>query len=375
MSIFQRFMRRDSTAIVKAMHARAVIVRTPGAPAEVEEIVLDPPGPGEVLVRIVATGVCHTDLTAQRGQFTREFPLVLGHEAAGVVEAVGDGVIRPRVGDSVVMTWRAPCGACDHCLAGRPVYCAKPAVSGPRMKTKDGALLGRVLGLGTFASHVVVAAAQAVPVPADLKPEATCLIGCAVATGVGAALFAARVEPGASVAVFGCGAVGLSVIQGARLCHAGRIIAVDVAADKLETARHFGATDAVDGRAGDPAKRIRELCGGVRYAFEAVGIPAALEQAVASLELGGTCVLIGVPVPGMSFSLPMNRFFFGRATLTTTFGGDALPARDFPRFCAWYRSGALDLDGLVTRVAPLEEAGAALGALERGEAIRTILRP
>ncbi len=354
---------------------RAVIVRSPGAPAEVEEVLLDPPGPGEVLVRIVATGVCHTDLTAQRGQFTREFPLVLGHEGAGVVEALGEGVSRPRVGDTVVLTWRAPCGACDPCQAGRPVFCSRPAVAGPRMRTKEGAPLGRVLGLGTFASHVVVAAAQAVPVPPDLRPEATCLIGCAVATGAGAALFAARVEPGASVAVYGCGAIGLSVIQGARLCHAGRIIAVDIAPDKLETARRFGATDAVDARVGDPAKRIRELCGGVRYAFEAVGIPATLEQAVASLELGGTCMLIGVPVAGMNVSLPMTRFFFNRATLTTTFGGDALPARDFPRFCAWYRDGSLDLDGLVTRVAPLEEAGAALGALERGEAIRTVLRP
>ena len=354
---------------------RAVIVRSAGGPAEVEEVVLDPPAAGEVLVRIIATGVCHTDLTAQRGQFTRDLPLVLGHEGAGVVEAVGEGVTRPHVGDSVVLTWRAPCGACGPCLAGRPVQCARPAVAGPRMRDKDGTPLARVLGLGTFASHVVVAAGQAIPVPADLRPEATCLIGCAVATGAGAALFSARVEAGAAVAVFGCGAVGLSAIQGARLCHAGRIIAVDVASDKLETARHFGATDAVDARAGDPAKRIRDLCGGVRYAFEAVGIPATLEQAVASLELGGTCVLIGVAVPGTSFTLPMNRFFFARATLTTTFGGDALPARDFPRFCAWYRDGDLDLDGLVTGVVPLERAGAALDALARGQAIRTILRP
>src|SRR5262249_35258969 len=199
--------------------------------------------------------------------------------AAGVVEEIGEGVSRPRVGDAVVLTWRAPCGACDPCRAGRPVFCARPAVAAPRMKLPDGAALGRVLGLGAFATHVVGAAPQAIPVPGDLPPEATCPMGCAVATGAGAALFAARVEAGASVAVYGCGAVGLSVILGARLCHAGRIVAVDVAPDKLETARRFGATDAVDARAGDPAKRIRELTGGGRYAFEAGGLPAAPEPA------------------------------------------------------------------------------------------------
>jgi len=360
---------------LSAVHARAVVVRAPGGAPEVEEVTLAPPGPGEVLVRVVATGVCRTDLTAQRGHFTRDFPMVLGHEAAGVVEALGDGVTQPHVGDTVVLTWRAPCGRCGPCGDGRPVYCATPATAAPRMKTRDGATLGRVLGLGTFASHVVVAAAQAVPVPPDLPPEATCLIGCAVATGAGAALFAARVEPGAACAVFGCGAVGLSVIQGARLCHAGRIIAVDVASHKLEKARLVGATDAIDARAVDPVKRIRELCGGVRYAFEAVGIPTTVEQAVASLELGGTAVAIGVPVPKTTFTLSMTRFFHGRVTLTTTFGGDALPARDFPRFCAWYRDGRLDLDGLVSRVAGLEEAGAALAALDRGETLRTVLRP
>jgi S-(hydroxymethyl)mycothiol dehydrogenase len=365
----------ENTSILSAVHARAVIVRAPGGPPELEDVMLEPPGPGEVLVRIVATGVCHTDLTAQRGHFTRDFPMVLGHEAAGVVEELGEGVTQPRVGDTVVLTWRAPCGQCGPCRAGRPVYCATPTIAAPRMKTREGATLGRVLGLGTFATHVVVAAAQAVPVPPDLPPEATCLIGCAVATGAGAALFAARVEAGAACAIFGCGAVGLSVIQGARLSHAGRIIAVDVAPHKLEKARLFGATDAIDSRSGDPVKRIRELCGGVRYAFEAVGIPTTVEQAVASLELGGTAVMIGVPVPQTSFSLSMTKFFYGRATLTTTFGGDSLPARDFPRFCAWYRDGLLDLDGLVSRVAGLEEAAAALSSLERGETIRTVLRP
>jgi S-(hydroxymethyl)mycothiol dehydrogenase len=244
------------------------------------------------------------------------------------------------------------------------------------MKTSEGQPLGRVLGLGTFTTHLVCAAAQCIPVPADLSPAATCLIGCGVATGVGAALYAAPVTPGSTVAVFGCGAIGMSVIQGARLAHAARIVAVDLAQKKLEWALRFGATDVVDASAGDPVKKIRELTGGgVTYAFEAVGLPQTLQQAASSTELGGTCVLIGVPVPGATFSLSMVKFFYGRVTLKATFCGDTLPARDFPLLADWYRKKTLDLDGLVTQTLDLSQVEEAFNSLKRGDTLRSVLVP
>lgn len=360
-----------------AIAARGVIVRTPGAPATVEELIVDPPGPGEVLVRILATGVCHTDLHAKLGNFAPDFPYLLGHEATGVVEAVGAGVTRPATGDTVVLSWRAPCGECRVCAAGRPTFCPRPATAKPRMRTKDGQTLGRVLGLGTFTTHTVVAAAQAIPVPADLRPEATSLIGCAVVTGVGSALYVAQLAHGSRVAVFGCGAVGMSVIQGARLAAATRIIAVDIVPRKLEWAKQFGATDVIDAREVDPVKRIRELTGGagVDAAFEAIGLPQTLTQAMGACDVGGTCVLIGVPVPGTNFTLSLVKFFYTRGHLRSTFYGDCLPSRDVPLLCEWYRQGRLDLDGLVTRRIRLDEIEDAFGAMERGETLRSVIVP
>jgi S-(hydroxymethyl)mycothiol dehydrogenase len=236
------------------LRARGVIVRAPGGPARLETILVQPPGPGEVRVRVVATGVCHTDLHTREGKFGSDFPFLLGHEATGVVEAVGEGVDGPRVGESVTLCWRAPCGSCRLCTAGRPSFCLSPLTAAPRLFTEDGLPLARVLGLGTFATHTVVHAAQAIPLDPTLSPAATCLIGCAVATGVGAVRYAAGVEAGSRVAVFGCGAVGMSVVLGARLCHAARIVAVDRVARKLEWARQLGATDAVDASREDPAR-------------------------------------------------------------------------------------------------------------------------
>jgi S-(hydroxymethyl)mycothiol dehydrogenase len=357
-----------------AIEARAVVARSPGAPVAVENIVVDPPGPGEVRVRLLASGVCHSDLHARNGDFGAEFPYLLGHEATGVIELAGEGVARPAVGEVVGLTWRAPCGACRPCVAGRPAFCAKPVTAAPRMRTAEGRALGRVLGLGTFATHTVVAAPQAIPVAPDLAAESTCLIGCCVATGVGAALYAGEVRPGASVAVFGCGAVGISVIQGARLAHATRIVAVDIAETKLEWARRFGATDVVVARAGDPAKAVRALSGGgVDVAFEAVGLPDTLAQALAATGLGGTTVLIGVPAPKTTLALPMSRFFHGRGNLRATFYGDCLPARDFPLLEGLYRRGALDLDGLVTRRIALDDVEEAFAAMQRGETLRSVI--
>jgi S-(hydroxymethyl)mycothiol dehydrogenase len=357
-----------------AVHGQGVVVRAPGEAARVEDIRIEAPGPGEVRVRVLASGVCHTDLHAKLGHFGRDFPYLLGHEATGEVEAVGAGVTLPRVGDTVMLAWHAPCGRCRACASGEPVMCTATVTAQPRMTTADGKTLGRVLGLGTFATHTVVAAAQTVPVAPGLDPAATCLIGCGVATGVGAVLFAARVEPGSQVAVFGCGGVGLNVVQGARLAHAARIIAVDRVAAKLEWARRFGATDAVLAGAEDPVARIQELCGGgVDYAFDAVGRPEVIAQAAASLGHGGECVLIGLPAPGAELTLSLPKFFYKRCRLRTTFYGDCLPTRDFPLLARWYRDGKLELDDLVSQRIDLGEVEAAFAAMERGDGLRSVI--
>jgi S-(hydroxymethyl)mycothiol dehydrogenase len=243
------------------------------------------------------------------------------------------------------------------------------------MRTRDGAVLGRVLGLGTFCTHTVVHAAQTLPLATDLDPAAVCLIGCGVATGVGAAIHAARVTPGSTVALFGCGAVGCSVIQGARIAGASRIVAVDLVARKLEWARAFGATDLVDASAGDAVKEVRALVpGGVQFSFEAVGLPLPLQQALAVCEPGGVCTMIGVPAPKAELTLSLARFFFNRGHLRATHYGDCLPSRDFPLLADLYRRKRLDLDGLVSRRIALDEVEAAFGALERGETLRSVIQ-
>jgi S-(hydroxymethyl)mycothiol dehydrogenase len=357
----------------KALKVPAVVVPTAGDDPIVETIEVAPPGPGEVRVKILASGVCHTDLHAQRGHFGRDFPYLLGHEATGEVESVGEGVTRLAEGDHVMLNWRAPCGHCDFCLAGRLSYCARPVVAGERLHRSNGDALGRVLGLGTFATHTVVADGQCVPVAADLAPEATCLIGCGVVTGIGAAMFSARIQPGETVAVFGCGAVGLSVIQGAKLSRASRIIAVDKVAQKLDWAEELGATDAIDATETDPVEAIKALCHGVDHAFEAVGIPETLDQAVRSCALAGTCTLIGVPHPKAEVSLSMSKLFYKRLTLRSTFYGDCLPARDFPLLAHWYRKGDLDLDAFVTERISLEKVPEAFAKMEKGETIRSVI--
>ncbi|MEZ4442169.1 MAG: Zn-dependent alcohol dehydrogenase [Polyangiaceae bacterium] len=359
----------------QTMKARAVIVPRAGEAPRVETIEVAPPGVGEVRVKILASGVCHTDLHAQRGHFGRSFPYLLGHEGAGVVEAVGDGVTDLGVGEHVMLNWRAPCHRCRFCRAGRPTHCERPRVAADaRLKREDGASLGRVLGLGTFTTHTVVAAGQCIPVSPALSPLATCLIGCGVITGVGAAIFAAQVKAGEKVAVFGCGAVGLSVVMGAKLARAKQIIAVDRVAKKLEWARELGATDVVDASAGDAVAAVEALSeGGVDHAFEAVGIPETLAQAAQSCALAGSCTMIGVPQPKTEVALSMPHLFYKRLTLRSTFYGDCLPARDFPLLADWYASGELPLDRFVSERIGLEEVGEAFAKMERGETIRSVI--
>jgi S-(hydroxymethyl)mycothiol dehydrogenase len=351
-----------------------VIVRAAGDRANVERLVIDPPGPGEVLVRILAAGVCHTDLHARLGNFGDAFPYLLGHEATAVVEALGPGVDAPARGSNVVLTWRAPCGRCRFCTTGRPEWCAQPVKAEPRLRTEDGQTLGRVLGLGSLATHIVVAASQAIPVSADLAPEATALLGCAVGTGVGAVVNVARVARGSTVAVFGCGAIGMSVVLGARLAGAAKIVAVDRVARKLDWAQEFGATDVVDASSTDAAVRVREITKtGVDYAFECVGLPQTVQQAMAACDNGGTCVVIGVPAPNAEMPFSLARFFYTRGHLRATGFGDCLPSRDIPRFADLFRRGDLPIDRLVTARIGLEDVDSAFSAMERGEVLRSVV--
>jgi len=358
-----------------AITGRGVVAREAHKPARVEEILIDPPGPGEVLVRILASGVCHTDLHIVHGLAPDGFPFLLGHEGAGVVERVGPGVESPRVGEHVMLAWRAPCGHCRFCLIGQPHLCAASLNAQPRMRTAEGQTLNPVLGIGTFCTHTVVAAGQAIPAPADLSPVSLSLIGCGVMTGVGAALYAADVRAGSDVAVFGCGGVGMNAIQGARLAHANRIIAVDLEPRKLEWARQFGATHVVNPRDGDPVAQIKKLTDGygVNYSFECIGRPETLLQALMCRDLAGTCVFIGVSAKGVTMELPMAQFFDLGGSLTVSWYGNCLPTRDFPLLAEWYRRGDLKLDELVTEVIGLDDTDEAFRRMERGETLRSVI--
>lgn len=357
--------------------ARGVIAYKPGEPGVIEEFNVPYPGPGEALVRILASGVCHTDLSAKNGVFgTEHFPFLLGHEGAGIVEAVGDGVTNVAKGDYVILAWRAPCGQCRFCLVGKPHLCAASLNATQKMTTKNGATLTPILGIGTFCTHTLVHSKQCIKVSKDLPAEQMSLIGCGVMTGVGAALYTADVQPGQSVAVIGCGGVGDSVIMGAKLAGATTIIAVDVDPRKLEWAKGFGATHTVNPTEGDAVAAIKEITGGfgVNASFEAVGRPETLMTAVWARDLAGTCVVIGVAGREATVDLPIASFFDLGGSLKISWYGDCLPTRDFPLLADWYAQGRLDLDGVVTRVITLEDSEEAFHAMERGETLRSVIR-
>jgi S-(hydroxymethyl)mycothiol dehydrogenase len=354
--------------------AQGVIARRSGEPARVEDFRVPDPAASEVVVRMLASGVCHSDLHYQEGSIGDDFPFLLGHEGAGIVEAVGSDVRHVAVGDRVALTYRAPCGSCAACLVGRFDRCPLPASASSVMRTRDDLDLTPALWLGTFATHTVVAGSQAIKIDESIPADRACLLGCGVMTGVGSVLNTAAVKPGQTVAVFGCGGVGASVILGARIARAGRIIGVDLVPAKLESARALGATDTIDASQVDPVEAIRELTGGgVDASFECVGIARTLEQAIWSLGYKGTAVMIGFPSPSAMLQLPLQRFFFGGPTVKVSLNGDAVPARDMPLLAEWYRTGELDLDRLVSRRIGLGEVQDAFAAMAAGEALRSVV--
>ena len=357
-----------------ATTARGVLARQVGGPAVVETMRIEDPGPGEVLVRVLASGVCHTDLHFQQGAIG-SLPVLMGHEGAGVIEAVGQGVPKERVGDYVILAWRAPCGQCRSCQRGVPHLCFNSLNAQPRQKDQGGETLPTIMGMGTFAEYTVVAAGQAVTVPRAIPAAQACLIACGVMTGVGAALYTAQVRPGSTVAVFGAGAVGTSVIQGARLARARQIIAVDIAPRKLEWARTFGATDLVNANDGDPVEQIKALTGGlgVDYAFEAVGRPETMLQVINSRDLAGVATLIGVPSADAVMNLPLQAYFGMGGSMRVSWYGDCLPTRDFPLLANWYLTGDLLLDELITARIDLDGVQDAFEAMERGETLRSVI--
>jgi S-(hydroxymethyl)mycothiol dehydrogenase len=345
-------------------------------PVSVETIVVPDPGPGEAKVRVQACGVCHTDLHYREGGIGDDFPYLLGHEAAGIVEAVGDGVAGLEPGDFVVLNWRAVCGVCRACRRGRPWYCFATHNAAQKMTLEDGTELSPALGIGAFAEKTLVAAGQATKVDARANAEAAGLLGCGVMAGFGAATLTGGVTRDDSVAVFGCGGVGDAAIAAAHLAGARTIIAIDVDARKLEWAIGFGATHTIDASKNDPVERVRELTGGngADLCIEAVGRPEVLKQAFYARDLAGTVVQVGVPTPDMPLpDIPMIDFFGRGGALKPSWYGDCLPTRDFPTLIDLYLQGRFPLDKFVSETIALDEVESAFHKIERGEVLRSVV--
>jgi S-(hydroxymethyl)mycothiol dehydrogenase len=328
----------------------------------VEDLELDAPGSGEVLVGIEASGVCGTDLHVVRTGWAHRLPVLLGHEGAGVVEEVGEGVEHVRPGDRVVLGWRSPCGSCSWCVRGERHLCRTPPRAAHRIALSNGEAVSGTLQLGTLATRTVVAGAAVVPVGGELPPEQACLIGCAVATGVCSVLKTAGVWEGARVGVIGCGAVGLSIIQGARVAEASEIHALDLDEGKLELARRFGATHTGE------AERLD-------FVFDVVGRKETVALGLRMLGHAGTLVYIGLPQPGAEAVVPLDRLFNGRLRILVSHGGDHVPEEDFPMLAQLARDGKLDLAGMVSKKIALEDVEQAFADMESGEVIRSVVVP
>jgi S-(hydroxymethyl)mycothiol dehydrogenase len=354
---------------------QGVIARGKGAPVTVETVLVPDPGPGEATVRIQACGVCHTDLHYREGGINDDFPFLLGHEAAGIVDAVGEGVTEVAPGDYVVLNWRAVCGSCRACRRGRPQYCFATHNARQPMTLADGTAVSPALGIGAFVEKTLVAAGQCTKVDPAAPPQVAGLLGCGVMAGLGAAVNTGNVQRGDSVAVIGCGGVGDAAIAGARLVGANTIIAVDLDDTKLGWAREFGATHTVNAGAGDPVEAIRALTGGngADVVIDAVGLPQTYRQAFYARDLAGTVVLVGVPNPQATLELPLIDVFGRGGALKSSWYGDCLPSRDFPMLIDLFLQGRLPLDRFVTETIGLADVEQALTTMQDGQVLRSVV--
>jgi len=358
------------------MHeVRGVIARGKGEPVRVETVLVPEPGPFEALVDVEACGVCHTDLHYREGGINDEFPFLLGHEAAGKVSAVGEGVEDVAPGDFVVLNWRAVCGRCRTCRRGRPWYCFDTHNAAQTMTLTDGTELSPALGIGALADKTLVHAGQCTKVDPEAPATAAGLLGCGIMAGAGAALNTGGVTRGDSVAVFGCGGVGMAAVAASALAGASIVIAVDVDPRKLDAARGFGATHVVDARSEDPVEAIRGYTGGfgADVCIDAVGQPRTYEQAFHARDLAGTVVLVGVPTPEMRLDMPLLDLFSHGGTLKSSWYGDCLPSRDFPMLIDLYRQGRFDLDAFVSETIGLDDVEEAFAKMSRGDVLRSVV--
>ena len=354
---------------------RGVISRKKGEPVEVVDIVVPHPRPGEVVVDVIACGVCHTDLTYREGGINDEFPFLLGHEAAGTVESVGDGVTAVAVGDFVVLNWRAVCGQCRACKRGRPHLCFDTFNAEQKMTLTDGTEHTPALGIGAFADKTLVAAGQCTKVNPDADPAVAGLLGCGVMAGLGAAINTGAITRDDTVAVIGCGGVGDAAIAGAALVGARRIIAIDTDNTKLEWARKFGATHTVNAREFDVVKTVQDLTDGfgANVVIDAVGRPETWKQAFYARDLAGTVVLVGVPTPDMQLEMPLVDFFSHGGSLKSSWYGDCLPERDFPTLIDLYLQGRLPLEEFVSERIGLGDVEEAFHKMHEGHVLRSVV--
>jgi S-(hydroxymethyl)mycothiol dehydrogenase len=358
-----------------SQEVRGVIARSVGKPVELVTIVVPDPGPGEAVVQIQACGVCHTDLHYREGGINDEFPFLLGHEAAGVVESVGDGVTEVAPGDFVILNWRAVCGQCRACRKGKPQYCFNTHNAKQKMTLTDGTELSPALGIGAFADKTLVAAGQCTKVDPQAPAAAAGLLGCGVMAGFGAAVNTGGIGRGDSIAVIGCGGVGMAAIAGARLAGASTIIAIDIDDRKLATAREFGATELVNSTSTDAVEAIQAATGGfgADVVVDAVGNAATYQQAFYGRDLAGTVVLVGVPNPKATIELPLIDLFGRGGALKSSWYGDCLPSRDFPMLIDLFQQGRFPLDKFVTETIAITDIEAAFEKMHHGDVLRSVV--
>jgi S-(hydroxymethyl)mycothiol dehydrogenase len=356
-------------------HVQGVVARAKGEPVSIETVVVPDPGPGEAIVQIQACGVCHTDLHYREGGINDDFPFLLGHEAAGIVESVGDGVTNVKPGDYVILNWRAVCGNCRSCRRGKPWICFSTFNASQKMTLTDGTVLSPALGIGAFIEKTLVHSGQCTPVDPKAPPTAAGLLGCGVMAGLGAAMNTGGVGRGDSVAVFGCGGVGDAAIAGARLAGAAKVIAVDIDDRKLAWAKDFGATHTVNSKSTDAVEYIKSVTdgNGADVCIEAVGNPSVYQQAFEARDLAGTVVLVGVPNPTAKLELPFIEVFGRGGALKSSWYGDCLPSRDFPMLIDLYLQGRLDLDRFVSETITINDVEAAFHKMEQGDVLRSVV--